>query len=78
MRKELKDIEISGVQGGSVVISAPMNMVVFTKLQKIGIIRGNVKDMRDRLLDLYDENMDMEEAAFDQLVFNDFQSKGWI
>ena len=78
MRHELEDYQVEGVNGGSVLLSAPLGICGFNTTGEMFKIKGNYKEMRNRLLVLYDENEHMGDAEFDQLVKADFQEKGWI
>lgn len=78
MRNELNDASLEKVTGGEVVMSESLGVCGFNTTGEVFRIKGNFKDMRDRLLALYDDNCDMSDADFDQLVKNDFKSRGWI
>lgn len=78
MKRELNDVEVNEVSGGAVVISAPMGIVGFNQIGEIYEIKGNVKQMRNLLLQMYDENEGMNAREFDILVRDAFKSKGWI
>lgn len=78
MRQELNDRMLEEVTGGSVTLSKPMNMCGFTTLGKIYKIKGDFALMRNRLFELYDEHSDMSDKAFDTLVRDEFQARGWI
>lgn len=78
MKRELQEIELEAVTGGSVILSAPMGVVGFNTLGKVFKIKGDVKEMRNLLLALYDANEDMNEKDFDTLVMNEYKSRGWI
>lgn len=74
----MNDIEVEEVTGGTVVLSAPMGIVGFNTLKQIFTIKGDVKEMRNTLLDLYDANEGMNEHDFDELVRDTYKEKGWI
>lgn len=78
MKRELNEIELDEVVGGTVVLSAPLKMVRFTALGRNFKIKGDVKQMRNLLLQLYDENENMTDSEFDTLVLQAFTKKGWI
>ena len=78
MKRELDDLELEEVTGGTVVLSAPMGKVRFTAIGKTCKIKGDVKEMRNLLISLYDDNENMSDAEFDRLVLNAFASRGWI
>lgn len=78
MRRELTELETEEVTGGTVTISAPLNTVAFKSLKKAFKIKGNIKEMRNRLIELYDANEGMDDKAFDTLVMNEFKNNGWI
>ena len=68
MKRELNQTELEEVVGGTVVLSAPLGMVRFTALSRNFKIKGDVKEMRNLLLQLYDENEDLSDIEFDNLV----------
>lgn len=78
MRKPIEDIELEAVSGGAVILSAPLGVVGFNTTGEIFKIKGDPKEMRDLLNDLYDANENMSDAAFDQLVKKEFYDRGWI
>ena len=78
MREELRDNEVTEVTGGTVVLSIPLRMICFNSIPLNYRIKGDGKEMRNRLLELYDENETMNEKEFDLMVMNEFLAKGWI
>jgi len=78
MKRELEELELEEVTGGTVVLSAPMGKVRFTAIGKTYLIKGDIKQMRNLLLSLYDDNENMNDSEFDTLVRNEFKSRGWI
>lgn len=79
MKRELNDIEVEEVSGGSVTISAPLGLVTFSKLGRgYRFDKSNAKKMRNKLLELYDDNENMDATEFDALVEKTFKDNGWI
>ena len=78
MREELRDTEVNEVHGGAVILSEPLGVCGFNKIGEVYRIKGVFKEMRNRLLDLYDDNSNMPAEDFDRLVRDDFKSRGWI
>ena len=77
MRKELEEIKLDAVTGGEVVMSEGLGVCGFNTTGEVYRIKGDFTTMRNRLLELYDNN-DLSAAEFDQLVKNDFMANGWI
>ena len=79
MRVQITDTEINEVNGGSVVLSEPCGLCGFSSTGKIYKIKGPFRDMRNLMLDLYDENVGkMTDAEFDALVLKEYQERGWL
>lgn len=78
MRKELQDYEVEAVSGGTVILSIPLNIIGFNTTGEMFKLKGDPKKMRNKLIELYDENENMGDAEFDQLVKNTFLDLGWI
>lgn len=78
MKRELNDFELDEVTGGTVTLSAPLSTVRFNTIGSAFKIKGEVKEMRNVLLQLYDENENMNDAEFDMLVLKEYASRGWI
>ena len=78
MREELKDNELEMVAGGTVVVSNIGN-IGFTSLGvKYRLQNVDWKTARNVAEDMYDQNIGMSDAEFDQLVLNTFMANGWI
>lgn len=80
MRKEINDTELEQVCGGIVTLSANLGIVQFSSVGKTYMINQGVdfRDIRNCLLDLYDQNANLSDAAFDKLVAKTFRANGWI
>lgn len=78
MKRELNNFELDEVTGGNVTLSAPTGLVKFSAIHRMCKIKGDFVEMRTLLLDLYDEHADMTDVDFDNLVFSEFLSRGWI
>lgn len=78
MKQPLNDNQLDEVTGGAVVLSGPLGVCGFNTTGQVFKIKADVKVMRNRLIQLYDENENMSDAEFDQLVMNEFKSRGWI
>lgn len=80
MRKELNDMELDAVTGGTVNLSEELGMVQFTSMGRTFMLNKNVpfKEIRNCMLDLYDDNKHLSDAEFDRLVAKTFRAKGYI
>lgn len=78
MKIEINENQLEEINGGNVVLSGPLKLCGFSTLGKSYRIKGDIKLMRNRLLELYDQNENMSSEAFDLLVEQDFIHKGWI
>ena len=78
MKKELQDTELEMVTGGTVIVS-DLGKVGFTTIgKKFKLKNCTWKEARDRAEELLDQNPNMSNADFDQLVMQEFLSNGWI
>lgn len=79
MREQLNEQDIENVVGGTVIISKDNMVVGFsTTKEKFNLKNCTYKQARNLVDDLLDENPTLGNAAFDKLVKQTFQSKGWI
>ncbi len=79
MKRELNDLELEEVVGGTVTLSAPTNKVIFSAIRRSFQIKGDIKQMRNLMLSLYDEHGEtMSNEEFDRLVMNEYAARGWI
>lgn len=80
MRKELDDVQLDSVTGGTVTMSESLGLVEFTSMGRTFKLNPNVpfKEMRNCMLDLYDDNSQLSDAEFDRLVARTFRAKGYI
>lgn len=78
MKRELNEQELDEVVGGTVTLSAPLGIVNFSALGASFKIKGDVKQMRNLLIQLYDENENMSDREFDTLVVKAYRARGWI
>lgn len=78
MRKALDDFEADMIVGGVVYLSDKRMKVGFTTTGETFNLLCDFKDARDLLNDLYDENSNMSDTAFDSLVKSEFSARGYI
>lgn len=80
MRQELDDLQLDEVTGGTVSLSEHMGLARFSSVGKTYKLNPDIpfKEIRNCLLDLYDENSGMSDKDFDKLVAKAFRAKGYI
>ena len=79
MRQQLNEQAMEQVVGGTVIISRDYMMVGFdTTQEKFNLKNCTYKQVRDYVDDLLDDNPNLGNAEFDQLVKKNLQAKGWI
>ena len=76
--RELNEQDLETVNGGQVVLSESLGVCGFNTTGRVYRTKGDFKEMRNLLIDLYDEHGDMSDAEFDNLVENEYKSRGWI
>lgn len=78
MKQEISDNELEMVTGGTVIVS-DLGKVGFTTIgKKFKLQNCTWKEARNLAEDMLDENPNMSNEDFDQLVLNRFIELGWI
>lgn len=77
MREMINNEDLFQIAGGRVNLSREKNKIGFTTLAEGYELKCSFEDARDLLTSLFSQ-YDTSEAAFDQIVKDEFMSRGWI
>ena len=79
MREQINDRELDQVVGGIVRVSGNKMKVNFTTLKQVFKLKNcEASDASLQAQILYNQHKDEGDLAYEQIVLNDFRSRGWI
>lgn len=78
MRTEIQENDLELVSGGKVYLNGNKMKISFTMLEQTFKVKCSYQEAKTLLLNLFASNDHLSDLDFDNLVKNEFQSRGWI